>query len=237
MSGHSHWATIKRKKADTDAKKSKEFSKMTREISVSVRQGGPDPLGNIRLRMALDRARELNIPATTIERAVKKGEGKDPADRFEEILLEARGQEGVALLLEGITNNKNRTIGEMRTLLEKNGAKLVEEGAMRWLFDRKGVVVVTLSPSHSKEDIALRAIEAGAQDMREEEGALLFYSNPTDLELVRQAMKACKVSIETSFLEWVPKDTISLKEGDTLQNLIDLLEEHEDIQRVFHNAF
>lgn len=236
MSGHSHWATIKRKKADMDAKKSKGFAKIAQEISVATKQGGQDLQGNIRLRMAIDKAKELNMPAATIERAIKKASGQDALEILQEILVEARGPEGIALLIEGITNNKNRTIGEVRSLLEKNGGKIVEEGAMRWLFDLKGVVVITPSPSCKKEDVELIAIEKEAEDIKEEEETILIYSSPANLEQVRRAMQECQAKVEASFLEWVPKEPIEISDEINLQKLVEILEDHEDIQRVFTNA-
>ena len=187
MSGHSHARTVKHDKDLAASKRSKVFSKLAVEITVAVKQGGGSPDTNPRLRTAMDRAKDANMPSDNVERAIKKGTGEDQAQNLEEFLLEAYGPGGVALLISGITDNKNRMLGEIKQILSKNQGKMVEGGAVRWLFEQKGAMAV--KGSLPKDELELKAIEAGAEDLYwREDGMLDVYTKPAELEKIKNIL-------------------------------------------------
>jgi YebC/PmpR family DNA-binding regulatory protein len=238
MSGHSHWATIKHKKGAADAKRSKLFSKMAKEITVAAREGGGDPIFNSKLRMVVDKAKSLNMPADNIERAIKKGTGEIEGEQLDPIIIEAYGPGGVSIIIEGITDNKNRTLGEVKKTLSDHGGKMVAEGAIRWMFDKKGVVKINIADSEkSKDDLEMLAIEAGAADILQEDESFIVYTKPEDLEKVRKAMEEAGVKAESAQLEWVAKENISLgeSEGESCQKLFEDLDENEAVQEIYSN--
>lgn len=239
MSGHSHWATVKHKKGAADAKKSKLFSKMAREISIAAKDGGGDPSFNPKLRLIIERARSLNMPTDNIDRAVKRGTGEIEDVVLEEILLEAYGPGGVAIMIEGITDNKNRTFGEIKQVLNQKGGKLVGEGAIKWMFDRKGAITidVTKQGGVKKEDLEMMAIEAGADDFYWQEDLLDVYTKPEDLEKTRKALEGKKIIIESASLDWVAKEQISANQDDkaSCEDLFEALDENDAVQNIYSN--
>ena len=238
MSGHSKWSTIKHAKGINDARRGKLFTKLTKEIIVAVKQGGPDPESNFKLRMAMQRAKDQNLPGDTIDRAVKRasGEGSEGAQMVE-TTYEGYGPGGIAILVEVLTDNKNRTVSDVRSTLSKSGGNLANAGAVAWQFDQKGVVIAE-SDADAAEDLALAAIDAGAIDFDTDDGVVSFYSTPSDLEGIREALNGVGASIRSSELSMIPQNTVPLgeKEAARTLKLLDQLEDLDDVQRVYSNA-
>jgi YebC/PmpR family DNA-binding regulatory protein len=237
MSGHSKWAQIKRQKGVADARRGQLFTKLGREITVVARQGGPDPTANFRLRLAIQRARDNNMPADNIDRAIKRGAGGADAATLSEVNYEGYGPGGAAILAEALTDNRNRTVADVRATLARGGGSLGEAGCVAWLFESRGVVTV---PVHDQaaDDLAMAAIDAGAEDVKVEDDAVEVYTRPADLENVRRSLEEAGVAVASAELSMVPKNTVSLGEKEALQTLrlLDRLEELDDIQRVYSNA-
>lgn len=238
MSGHSKWSTIKHAKGVNDARRGKLFTKLTKEIIVAVKQGGADPESNFKLRMAVQRAKDKNLPGDTIDRAIKRasGEGSDGAQMVE-TTYEGYGPGGIAILVEALTDNKNRTVSDVRSTLSKSGGNLANAGAVAWQFDQQGVIVAE-ADADTAEDLALAAIDAGAIDFDTDDGVVSFYSTPSDLEGVREALSAVGASLRSSELSMVPQNTVSLDEKEAARTLrlLDQLEDLDDVQRVYSNA-
>lgn len=238
MAGHSKWANRKHRKARQDAKKGKIFSKLSREIITAVRQGGGDPDANPRLRLALERARQYSMPAENIERAIKRGLGElETGEEYEELIYEGYGPGGVALMLEILTDNRNRSAGEIRHIFAKHGGNLGESGCVAWMFDRKGVITVAGDSLPSEDDLLLIAVEAGAEDMKREDDGYIIYTNPDDLHDVREALEKAGVPVQNAELRMVPKTEVRVegKEAEQLLRLLDALEEHDDVQEIYGN--
>ena len=236
MSGHSKWSQIKRQKGVTDARRGQLFTKLTREIIVAARDGGSNPETNFRLRLGIQRARDGSMPLENIERAIKRGSGELAASKLDEITFEGYDPNGVAVLAQTVTDNRNRTIQDVRRFFSRHGGNLGEPGCVSWLFELKGVIVIEAGDVDGDE-LALWAIDAGAEDFKVERGYLEVYTTPQNLETVRKALERQKpvVSAELSLL---PKTTITLEEKDATQTLhfLDQLEELSDVQRVFCNV-
>lgn len=230
MSGHSHFHNIKLKKGAEDAKKSKLFSKLSKEISITVREGGPDIAFNPKLRSIVDKARGLNMPNDSIEKAIKRGSGEIEGATLEEFLIEAYGPDNMAVLIEGITDNKNRSINEIKLLVSQKGGKIVNEGAIKWMFERRGVIGIT--DIQSKEEAELIAIEAGAEDILWEEDNLIIYTKPEEMENVKNNLTSLKVDFAN--LEWVAKEKISADE-EKCTSFIEAIEDHDDVSNVYTN--
>lgn len=230
MSGHSHFHNIKLKKGAEDAKKSKLFSKLSKEISITAREGGPDIAFNPKLRSIVDKARGLNMPNDSIEKAIKRGSGEIEGATLEEFLIEAYGPDNMAVLIEGITDNKNRSINEIKLLVSQKGGKIVNEGAIKWMFERRGVIGIT--DIQSKEEAELLAIEAGAEDILWEEDNLIIYTKPEEMENVKNNLTSLKVDFAN--LEWVAKEKISADE-EKCTSFIEAIEDHDDVSNVYTN--
>ena len=238
MSGHSKWSTIKHGKDVSDARRGQLFTKLTKEIIVTARQGGGDPGMNFRLRIALQKAKDSNMPSTTIDRAVKKGTGDPSAqDQMAEVVYEGYGPGGTAILLHALTDNRNRTVSDVRSTFSKTGGNLADAGSVAWQFEQRGVVIVEADPDRA-EELELAAIDAGAEDFETLDANLHVYSAPDGLEEVRRAMEEQGASITSSELSMVPKNTVTLDSKTALQalRLLDQLEELDDIQKVFSNG-
>lgn len=236
MSGHSKWAQIKRQKGVNDSKRGQLFTKLGREITVAARQGGGDPEANFRLRIAVQKARDNNMPAENIERAIKKGVGGAEGANLEELVYEGYGPNGTAILLQAMTDNRNRTVAEVRAVLTRGGGSLGEAGCVSWVFDQKGVIQADLGNLDS-EELALMAIDAGADDVKVDDDQIEIYTEPSDLENVRKALEGT-IAITTAELSMIPKTTVALDEKSALQllKIMDRLEELDDVQKVFVNA-
>jgi YebC/PmpR family DNA-binding regulatory protein len=235
MSGHSKWAQIKRSKGAADAKRGQLFTKLGREIAVAAREGA-DPDANARLRLAIQRARDSNMPMDNIERAVKRGAGAGEGANFQEVLYEGYGPKGVAVLVQAMTDNRNRAAAEIRSVFTRNGGNLGEAGSVRWLFDQKGVIAIEGAENDSDE-IGLVAIDAGAEDVQVDDGFIEVYTEPAQLESVREALETEGTNVASSEVALVPKTTVELDESGAGQTfrLIDRLEELDDVQQVYSN--
>jgi YebC/PmpR family DNA-binding regulatory protein len=235
MSGHSKWAQIKRSKGVLDAKRGAAFSKLGREIMVAARQGGGNLEGNFRLRLIVQKARDINMPLENIERAIKKGVGGGEGVIMTEFMLEGYGTGGVAVIMEAMSDNRNRTVQEVRSVFAHHGGSLVESGSVAWQFEPKGIITVETG-SVSADDLALAAIDAGAEDVKTEKGYLEVYTEPQKLEDVRKALEG-KARIVSSEMSQVPKTPVAVGEKEALQTLklVDHLEELDDVQHVYSN--
>ena len=237
MGGHSHWSQVKRQKGAADARRGQLFTKLGREITVASRQGGPDPNGNFRLRLAVQKARESNMPSDTIERAIKRGAGGPDAAELIEATYEGYGPGGVAVLIDVVTDNRNRSVSEIRATMGRAGGNLSEAGSVAWLFESKGVIAIDAEDGGG-EDLALTAIDAGAEDVDIQDKRLEVITRAEDLEKVRLALQEQGVAVESAELSKVPKTTVNLGDKEALQTLklLDKLEELDDVQRVHSNA-
>ncbi len=236
MSGHSKWSQIKRQKGVADARRGQLFTKLTREIMVAVKQGGSNPESNFQLKLAIQRARDNNMPLDNIDRAVKRASGGVEVSDLTEVTLEGYGSSGVAILVAALTNNRNRTIQDVRRLFTRHGGNLGESGCVSWLFESKGVITVE-SDGSDAEEIALQAIDAGAEDVKAEKGYIEIYTQPHDLDEVKKTIEKGKHIISTE-LSLIPKTTMLLGEKEAAQvlALLDQLEELDDVQHVFSNV-
>jgi len=237
MGGHSHWSQVKRQKGAADARRGQVFTKLGREISVAARQGGPDPNANFRLRLALQRAKDANMPNDTIERAIKRGASGAEGTELAEATYEGYGPGGIAILIDVMTDNRNRSVSEIRSIFSRHGGNLGEAGCVAWLFEGKGVVIVD-APENEREDLALVAIDAGAEDVDIEGERVEIQTAAEDLENVRRALEEQNIKVESAELTKVAKSTINLGEKEALQTLklLDKLEELDDVQSVHSNA-
>ncbi|MBN1401216.1 MAG: YebC/PmpR family DNA-binding transcriptional regulator [Anaerolineae bacterium] len=237
MSGHSKWATIKRSKAANDAKRGNLFTKLGHEIALAAREGGPEPEANFRLRIALDKARQANMPKDNIERAIKRGTGQsDDAVSLEEILYEGYGPHGIAVLVKALTDNRNRTVSEIRHVFTRYGGNLGAGGSVAWMFSRKGYLSIG-SGEVDPEEIALQAIDAGAEDVEIGDDTVEIYTAVEDLSTVRGALEEAGLEIGDAQLSWIPQSTTQLSDSETLKSmkLLEALEELMDVQEVFSN--
>jgi len=236
MSGHSKWSQIKRQKGANDAKRGAVFTKVAREIAIAARAGGGDPDGNFRLRLAIEKARSVNMPADNIKRAIEKAAGGDKAEQYEEIVYEGYGPGGVAIVVETATNNRNRTAADIRSYFTKAGGQLAGAGAVAWQFEPRGVVSVPRD-RQDPDDVALVAIDAGAEDVDTDSDPMEITTQPGDMERIRIALEAAGISVESVELTLQPKATVEIDGTHARQNLrlIDMLEEHDDVQRVTAN--
>ena len=238
MSGHSKWSTIRRSKAATDARRGQLFTKLAKEVIVAARQGSRNSETNFRLRMAIQKAKDNNMPNDSIERAIKKGSGDGGGrDQMEEVVYEGYGPGGMAILLQVLTDNRNRSVSDIRAVFSKAGGNLAESGAVAWQFEQKGVVLVETEPEQA-EDLTLAAIEAGADDFEAFDGNLNAYTVPERLEELRRALEKRSASIKSSELLMVPNNTVALDEKTAIHalRLLDRLDELDDVQKVFSNA-
>ncbi len=237
MAGHSKWHNIRAKKSKMDARKGKLFTKLMREIMVAVREGGPNPETNVRLRLAIERALDANMPKENIERAIKKGTGELGAEEIHEVMYEGYAPGGVAVLVQAMTDNKNRTASEIRHLFTKLGGNLAEPGAVAWIFERKGVIDVETASVGDVEEFILEVIDLGAEDVKEEDDLLEIITDPADYHSVLEGVKAKGVKISRSTITFLPKTYVSVS-GETaakVLKLLEALEDHDDVQEVYAN--
>jgi YebC/PmpR family DNA-binding regulatory protein len=237
MSGHSKWSTIKRQKGVNDARRGAAFTKVSREISVAARAGGGDPDANYRLRIAMDKARSVNMPVDNIKRAIEKATGGGDAEQFEEVVYEGYGPGGVAILVEAATDNRNRTAADVRAIFTKAGGQLAGSGAVAWQFEPRGLITIP-ARGQDPDDLALVAIDAGADDV-DTTGAEVVevFTTPGGLEQVRKALDAAGVPVESAESTMIAKNTVEVDEHRARQNLrlVESLEDHDDVQRVTAN--
>ncbi len=236
MSGHSKWKTIKHKKAATDAKRGKIFTRLGREITIVAREGGGDPDVNFNLRLAVDRAKSANMPKDNIERAIKRGTGELKGEELVEVTYEGYAPNGVALLVRVLTDNKNRAVSDVRRILSRQGGTLADAGAVAWQFERKGYIAIT--PDGADEDTIFEvAVEAGAADVEFGDDLIEVYTELEYFQAVRQALEEAGIQFETAEMAMMPKTTMQLEERKTLQvmGVIEALEDLDDVQQVYSN--
>jgi YebC/PmpR family DNA-binding regulatory protein len=233
MSGHSKWATIKRAKGAKDAARGKLFGRLIKEISIAARDGGGDPAGNPRLRLAIDKAKASNMPQDNIKRAIQRGTGELEGVNYEEMTYEGYGPGGIAFLVETITDNKNRTVAEIRHMFSKNNGNLAENGSVSWKFDRKGVILVP--STYAEDDVMMVALDAGAGDMTVGEEGYEIVCEPTEFEAVKSALQENGMEITEDSVQMVPQTTTKVegKEAEGVLRLLESLEEHDDVQNVY----
>ena len=237
MSGHSKWSTIKRQKGVTDVKRGALFTKVAREISVAARQGGGDPDANYRLRLAIEKARSVNMPADNIRRTIDKATGGGEAEQYEEIVYEGYGPGGIAVLVEAQTDNRNRTAAEVRSMFSKSGGQLAGAGAVAWQFEPRGLISVARAGVDA-DAVALAAIDAGAEDVDTDDAEVIeVYTPPTELESVRRALEAVGIAVESAETTMYARQTVDLDSSKARQalRLVELLEDLDDVQRVTAN--
>ena len=237
MSGHSKWANIKHKKGKMDAIRGKITTKIAREITVAVRMGGADPTGNMRLKLALGKARENNVPKDNIQRAIQKGQGALEGSNYEELTYEGYGPGGVALIVEVMTDNRNRTAADLRHLFSKNGGNMGESGCVSWMFKRKGLFTLEKEESFDEDALMMTVLEAGADDMSVEDEEVEVLTSPEAFAAVQEKLEAEKVTILSAQLDLFPDTRIAVEgdEATKLMKLLEALEDHDDVQEVYGN--
>jgi YebC/PmpR family DNA-binding regulatory protein len=236
MSGHSKWATIKHKKAATDARRGKVFTKIIRELSIAARSGGGDPNTNPRLRTAIAAAKNENMPNDNIERAIQRGTGQLEGEQLEEVMYEGYGPGGVGMLVQAVTGNRNRAAGELRHVFSKNGGNMAESGAVGWMFHRKGDIVVPKEAADEDKMLGI-VLDAGAEDLRDDGSSWEVTTPPEAMEKVRDALAAAGIKLASATVAMVPQNYVKLSGAQAQQmlRLMEALEEHDDVQQVYAN--
>jgi YebC/PmpR family DNA-binding regulatory protein len=238
MSGHSKWATIKHKKGAADKARGKLFAKLIRQVEVAAREGGGDPDANPTLRTMFQKAREASVPLDTIERAIKRGTGELEGVRYEQVSYEGYAPAGVAVIVECLTDNRNRTGADIRSTFSKHGGSMAEPGSVAWQFERKGVIVVPKNGSLAEDDLMLAALDAGAEDITDGGDHWQVTTPPSDLPAVRTALEGSGIAFDSAEVTLLPTTTVPLEtepEAKRVLHLVDLLEEHDDVQNVYAN--
>jgi len=240
MSGHSHFSSIKHKKEITDKKRGQIFSKLSREISVAAKERGGNPETNTKLRLVIEKTKEWNLPKENIERAIKRGTGELAGGKLEEVLFEAYGPGGIAIIIEGITDNKNRALSEIKQVLSQNNGKLADTGSVRWLFERRGVISLRITnqyESTNKEELELKAIEAGAENIHWQDDNVEIDTKMEDFEKVKKNLEKQGIQIESASLDWVAKENIQIEEKDkeASKRLFETLDELDSVQEIYSN--
>lgn len=238
MSGHSKWKKTKYRKGVTDAARGKVFTKITKLITVAARDGGGDPDKNFKLRLVIDRARSINMPAANIDRAIKRGTGEEKGDLVKEEVFEGHGPEGVAVIVKALTDNRNRTLSELRNIFERQGGRLGESGSVMWMFDTKGTLRIPLPDGETRDDVELIAIDKGAEDIKEDDGELLITAPPKNLQQIKEAFDQEKIKINDTALDLIPKES-SVVSGsevrDKNKKLFEMLDESDDVDEIYSN--
>ncbi len=237
MSGHSKWNNIKNKKEKSDAQRARIYTKLGREILVAVKEGGPDPASNSKLRDVIAKCKANNMPNDNIERSIKKAAGEGSSANYEDITYEGYGPGGVAILIEAMTDNRNRTAGDVRHILDKFGGNLGTSGSVSWMFEKKGVIIIEKTPSSSEEDLMMEALEAGADNFEAEEEYFEITTTPENFSKVREYFDNKKIQYLEAEIKMVPKNYTSLDEeaSKKLEIIVEKLEELDDVQNVWHN--
>jgi len=238
MSGHSKWAQIKRQKGVQDTKRGTLFTKLSNAVSLAAKAGGKDPEINFKLRLAIEKAREANMPMDNIERAIKRGVGELEGQQIEEINYEGYGPSGIAIIIETVTDNKNRTTSEIRNILSKYGGRLGEAKSVKWLFEQRGVIKILLNKKQDKENFELKIIDAGAEDVVEDEDELTVFTKPEDLQKVKENIEKQKIKVEYAEIEMVAKNKIEIADSETkgkLEKIFEELDNHDNVDNFFTN--
>lgn len=241
MSGHSHWHSIKHQKGLADQKRGQVFSKLSREISISAREKGANPETNPALRLAIEKAKKFNMPKENVERAIKRGLGEIEGAKLETVVFEAFGPGGIAIIIEGITDNKNRTFSEIKQILSQHNGKLANEGSVKWLFERKGLITINHNlkkeEAEKRESLELKAIEAGAEDIYWQDDSLDIYTKPEDLEKVKKYLEENGIQTENASLGWAAKEEVEVEEKikEVCERLFEALDENDAVQEIHSN--
>ena len=239
MAGHSKWANIKHRKGRMDEQKGKIFTKLSREIFVAAKEGGGDPQTNFRLRMAIEKGKGANLPNDNIQRSIQKGLGNIEGVSYDTVYYEGYGPAGVAMLVESLTDNRNRTVSEVRAIFSKNEGNLGEAGCVSWMFDRKGLITVNNDSGElDEEDLMLESIEAGAEDLRVSDSSFEIITQPEDMESVSAALESMSVKVESAELTMLPQNTVTIDDAEVAKSIIKLmtlLDENDDVQNVYAN--
>jgi YebC/PmpR family DNA-binding regulatory protein len=237
MAGHSKWANIKHKKERSDAKRGKIFTKIGREIYVAVKQGGPDPEGNSKLRDVIAKAKAANMPNDNIARSIKKASGAASGENFEEMVYEGYGPSGVAVIVEAMTDNKNRTASDIRHIFDKYGGNLGTSGCVSYMFDRKGVIIIEKKEGTDEDTVLMSALEAGADDVITEDEFFEILTTVNDFSHVREELEKEEYEFMEAQLQMIPQTMVTLdeKRASTMEKLIDMLEDNDDVQNIYHN--
>jgi YebC/PmpR family DNA-binding regulatory protein len=237
MSGHNKWSKIKRQKGLEDAKRGQIYTKLTREIIMAAREAGGDIESNFKLRLAIQKARDASMPKDNIERAIERGSGGTEGAVLEEITLEGYGPSGTAILAQTLSDNRNRTVQEVRNVFTRQGGTMGSAGCVAWLFDSRGVISIEDGELDSDE-VTLQAIDAGADDVKIEEGLIEIYTKPTELELVKKGLEQKKIAVSTAELSMIPKNMVEVEDKAAIQTLklLEKLEELDDVQKVYSNV-
>lgn len=239
MSGHNKWSTIKNKKAKTDAAKGKIFTKIGRELAVAIKSGGPDPASNSKLRDVIAKAKANNMPNDNINRTIKKYSGDMSNVNYEENIYEGYGPGGVAIIIETLTDNKNRTVSEVRHALAKNGGSMGNSGCVAWMFEKKGLIIIEDEDAELDEDeVTMTALEAGAEDIEVEDGVYEITTDASEFSMVREALETAGYNFASAEVTMVPSTTTSVDEATAkaINTILDMLDENDDVQNVYHNA-
>lgn len=238
MSGHSKWSTIKRKKEKTDSKRGKIFTKIGRELAVAVKEGGADPNANSRLKDIIAKAKANNMPSDTINRSIKKAAGEAGSINYESITYEGYGPGGVAVIVEALTDNRNRTAGEVRHSFDKNGGSMGATGCVAWMFERKGILIIENDGKIDEEELIMAALEAGADDVGEDDGDMEITTSPSAFSAVYEALERAGYTIAMAEVQMVPSNTVSIttEVEESVQKMLDMLDDSDDVQNVYHNA-
>ncbi|HUI11073.1 MAG TPA: YebC/PmpR family DNA-binding transcriptional regulator [Bacteroidota bacterium] len=240
MSGHSKWATIKRKKGATDAARGRLFTRLIKEITIAARDGGGNPEGNPRLRLAIQTAKTSNMPADNIKRAIQKGTGELPGVAYEEVTFEGYGPGGVAILVEVVTDNNNRAVSEMRHVFSRNNGNLGTTGSVAWMFSKKGVITVPRGAQKTpltEDDLMTVVLDAGAEDLQGDDAEFTVTTSPHSFHTVKKAIEDKGIVVESAALQMLPQNTVKVtgKEAEQLMKLMEAIEEHDDVQNVYAN--
>jgi len=236
MAGHSKWSQIKRKKGVLDAKRGQAFTKLIKEITVCARDGGGDPDGNARLRLLMEKAKEINMPLENTMRAIKRGTGELPGVQYEQITYEGHGPGNIAVVIDTLTDNKNRTVAEFRHLFSAKGGRLAESGSVSWMFEKLGVIRMP-AQDKTEDDLLEALIDYEVTDIKKEDAMLTVFCDIKSMEAVKNALKMIGVTIESAELEWVPKNMISLPDNETkkIYDFLNALQDHDDVKNVYTN--
>jgi YebC/PmpR family DNA-binding regulatory protein len=239
MSGHSKWANIKNKKEKTDSQRGRIFTKIGRELAIAVKEGGPDPVNNNKLRDVIAKAKANNMPNDNIARSIKKAAGEGSSVNYEEITYEGYGPGNIAVIVSVLTDNRNRTAAEMRHIFDKSGGNLGNSGCVAWMFDKKGLIVIERTASMDEDEVMMQALEAGAADFIAQDDAFEIYTDPLEFSKVREALEALKYEFISAEVQMIPQNTVTITDPETVEKIerfLEKLDENEDVQEVFHNG-
>ena len=236
MSGHSKWSTIKRKKGAEDAKRGKIFTKIGREIAVAVREGGPDPEVNFKLRLIIEKAKQANMPKDNIERSIRRGAGLEKGVSLEQVIYEGYGPGGTAVMVRALTDNRNRAVADVRRVFSRHGGNLGENGCVAWMFEQKGYVTIPLN-GHDPDDLFMLAVDAGAEDVVVGEDTVEIFAEVADFQAVQESLSAASIEMELAELSMIPQTKMDLspEQGIKVMGLVDTLDELDDVEKVYTN--